>query len=301
VYSFLGPQGIRILRRLVSDGSGGAIITWQDGGGTNADIYAQRLNASGAAQWTAGGVVVSGATGAQINPFIASDGASGAIIAWNDSRSGGADIYSQRLDSSGSVKWLLDGVPICTASSAQYVPNIISDGSGGAIYSWSDHRDGIYWNVYAQKVDSLGAPQWIPNGVPVRVPTLVGGSFFLDTPLVSDGAGGAIIAFEDERNGNRDIYAQRLSAAGVLLWGIDGEPICTATGGQYNSTWGIVSNGTGGAVIAWHDERGGDFDIYASKVGPGGAVVPAVGWLGQLLVVLTLGFAALWVLRRPRA
>ncbi len=41
----------------VSDGAGGAIVAWYDGRTTD-DIYAQRVNASGVAQWTATGVAI---------------------------------------------------------------------------------------------------------------------------------------------------------------------------------------------------------------------------------------------------
>ena len=41
----------------VSDGAGGAIITWQDSrSGQFKDIYAQRINSAGVWQWTAQGV-----------------------------------------------------------------------------------------------------------------------------------------------------------------------------------------------------------------------------------------------------
>ncbi|MFZ1319614.1 MAG: hypothetical protein WAQ56_09945, partial [Candidatus Nitrotoga sp.] len=53
---------------IISDGSGGAIITWQDyRGGATADIYAQRIDASGVVQWTADGVAISTAVGEQLN------------------------------------------------------------------------------------------------------------------------------------------------------------------------------------------------------------------------------------------
>lgn len=49
---------------------------------------------------------------------------------------------------------------------------------------------------------------------------------------VSDGAGGAIVAWADSRSGTQDHYVQRLSAAGVPLWSTDGMPLCTAAGAQ---------------------------------------------------------------------
>lgn len=82
--------------QIASDGAGGALVTWDDyrGGSGNADIYAQRVNASGVAQWTAGGVALCTAGGSRAKPMILSDGAGGAFVTWYDYRSGNADIYA---------------------------------------------------------------------------------------------------------------------------------------------------------------------------------------------------------------
>jgi len=47
-------------------------------------------------------------------------------------------------------------VAICTASSEQYSPQIVSDGSGGAIITWTDYRNGNS-DIYAQVVNSSGS------------------------------------------------------------------------------------------------------------------------------------------------
>ena len=46
--------------RVSSDGAGGAIVAWHDRRtGSNADIYAQRVDASGTVLWTTNGVALS--------------------------------------------------------------------------------------------------------------------------------------------------------------------------------------------------------------------------------------------------
>src|SRR5689334_7792613 len=72
IQSYNGAPGPAI----VSDGAGGAIVTWMDSrSGTNNDIYAQRVNAAGAAQWTTDGVALCTAANGQYDPTITSDGA----------------------------------------------------------------------------------------------------------------------------------------------------------------------------------------------------------------------------------
>jgi len=41
--------------------------------------------------------------------------------------------------------------------------------------------------------------------------------------------------WKDERNGNIDIYAQRIDASDVPLWAVDGVPVCTAAGDQISN------------------------------------------------------------------
>jgi len=58
-----------------------------------------------------------------------------------------------------------------------------------------------------------------------------------------------------------DIYAQKVDSAGIMKWTTNGVVICNATDVQDYPQ--IISNGAGGAIITWHDERSGNKDIYA--------------------------------------
>jgi hypothetical protein len=87
--------------------------------------------------------------------------------------------------------------------------------------------------------------------------------------IVPDGAGGAIVTWYDVRSGNSDIYAQRVSALGVVQWAANGVPLCTATGDQ--SYPQIISDGAGGAIITWMDDRSGNSDIYALRIDANGS------------------------------
>ncbi len=254
--------GFQTAPTIVSDGSNGAIITWMDyRNGSDYDIYAQRVNASGAIQWTPDGVAICTATGDQDSPTIASDDSGGAIITWYDYRNTtDYNIFAQRVIISGTVQWDSNGVAICTAAGAQYTPTIISDGSRGAIIAWSDDRSANY-DIYARHVSANGVAQWAPNGVPICTAT---GDQYYPT-LVSDGSGGAIITWEDGRGTDWDIYAQRVNASGAAQWTPDGVAICTATDVQYYPT--LVSDGSGGAIITWWDYRSGSsYNVYAQRV-----------------------------------
>jgi hypothetical protein len=268
---------------MVSDGADGAIIAWQDSrNGTDFNIYAQRINASGVVQWATNGVEICSATGDQVTPVIVSDGSNGAIIAWQDARlgAGNNDIYAQRVDASGTVLWTIGGEAICTASDDQVNPSIASGENGCCFLTWQDHRNGNF-DIYAQRVSSTGSSAWCANGVAVAT-----AAFDQTNPVVvQDGSGNAVIAWEDSRSGlEKDVYSQKISASGGLLWPVAGVAVATATGNQ--TVPRATSTPDGGAIITWLDARNYSTlyeDVYASKVFPDGVLpVELVAFSGTL-------------------
>jgi len=259
--------GVQRYSTIVSDGLGGAIVTWEDQRNTG-DIYAQRISPDGVIRWAANGVAICAAASMQILPMITSDDEGGAIIAWADYRNGGVlDIYAQRVDSSGATRWTTDGVAICTAADGQDYPAIVSDEEGGAIVAWRDHRISDY-NLYAQRISAGGVVQWTDNGVAICTATGLQTSL----KMAPNGASGAILAWQDVRSaGESDIYAQQVSDDGTVLWAANGVAVCTASGEQWAPS--LVLDGVRGAVITWEDRRTSyDFpDIYAQRVDSVGA------------------------------
>src|SRR5438093_337726 len=141
---------------IVSDGAGGAIVTWYDRRSGNFDIYAQHVLASGAVDgaWPAGGRALCTAGRDQFSPTILGGGAGGAIVTWQDVRRGAnIDIYAQHVLASGAVDgaWPADGRALCTALYDQSYSTIVGDGAGGAIVTWHDFRSSNS-DIYAQHV-----------------------------------------------------------------------------------------------------------------------------------------------------
>jgi hypothetical protein len=256
-----GASGPVIARDLM----GGAFIAWSDGRNGNADIFAQRLSVSGTALWTSGGVPVCTDPSSSSDINICSDGAGGAIVTWIDSRNGNPDIYAQRIGPNGTRRWTSNGIVICNNTSNQNYPQIVPDGAGGAIIVWEDWRSGNL-DAYAQRIDATGYVWWTANGVAVC--SAANNQTWVRA--ASDNAGGAILSWMDLRNGNYDIYAQRISGAGAAVWTAGGVAICTALLTQGNPA--LTGDGSGGAIITWMDQRAGLSDIYAQRISSGGTV-----------------------------
>lgn len=265
--------GNQLNPKIVSDNLGGAIIVWQDRrNGTDNNIYAQRINSNGQAQWASNGIVVTSASFDQFNPQIVSDGANGAIVAWHDYRvgTGYIDIYAQRILPTGSMSWLPNGVAVSTAEHNQTNLQMIADGFKGAIIVWQDRRTGIADDIYGQRLSPTGTTLWTLNGSPISVTT----GFKSFPQLASNYAGGAVVTWQDNRGGtDYNIYAQHISLYGEELWTKNGISICNATGHQYYPK--IVSDKSGNSIITWQDRRNSsDYDIYAQRVDVNGKI----GW-----------------------
>jgi hypothetical protein len=260
-------------RRIISDGTGGAIVTWLDYRNGDSDIYSQRISADGMVQWAVNGVALCAAAGQQMYGDIDSDGAGGAVVTWDDYRNGNLDIYAQRISADGMVQWTADGVAICTATGNDSGSTITSDSAGGAIVSWSGTRtDGTHY-IAAQSISATGTVRWRVNGVAL-------GGTGSGPRCVSDGAGGAAVTWMGDRNGYSNIYYQRISADGEL-WMATGYALWPMNDDQFVPA--IASDGAGGATVTWYSgytNRTYARRMSVSNAGPPVALCAAAG--GQL-------------------
>ncbi len=257
----------QIAPTIAADGAGGAIVTWYDRrSGTNYDIYVQRVNGDGVTQWMFEGVALCTAVSDQFSPKLVPDGSGGAIVAWDDDRTlgGTLDVYVQRVSAAGIPLWTPNGVAMVLQSSDQAGSRIDSDGAGGAVVAWHGYRSGTNYDIFAQRVNASGTPQWTPDGVAICVED-IDQSF---PTIASDGAGGAFVTWADPRDGNNDVYAQRVNAAGAVQWAVDGIALCAAVNGQSGSN--VIGDGAGGAIVTWQDSRTGASDVYAQRVSASG-------------------------------
>jgi hypothetical protein len=252
----------------VPDGSGGAIVVWEDYRNGTSNVYAQRVNRDGKALWKPDGISVYESKAGQRAPVMTSDGFGGAIIAWFDYRSGkGEDIYAQRLDPKGNLEWSKNSIAVCVADGTQWYPEIISDGASGAIIAWTDFRSGKGSDIYAQHLDINGNIVWQPDGLPV--------CFAQDNQaypkIASDGSGGAIIAWEDSRSENSDIYAQKVTFSGKPLWELNG--ILVYESGKNEERPAIAKTTDGGAIVCWISRQGDSSELHSQRLGPKGELL----------------------------
>jgi hypothetical protein len=243
----------------VSDGSSGAFVVWTDYRNGGADVYAGRINSSGGDAW-GGQLNLCNDANAQYVGGVAPDGFGGVIVTWRDLRSAPGDIYAQSFESNGAQSWTANGLPVCQAATEETNPVVIGDGEGGAIIAWTDARASVN-QIYAQRVASWGTALWTTDGIQVSQ----AGLWSNNACMTSDGAGGAVLVWQHDGVGSSDISAQRIDDSGSALWPNGGVPVAIAAGYQVNPK--AASDGAGGLVMAWQDERVSFLDdIYAQRI-----------------------------------
>ncbi len=308
--------------RAASDGRGGLYIAWEEesvlssGNGGNRDIYAQRLDASGNIEWDAGGVEIVVADDNQylgdvagnstalvvawedaatdkvyFQPFTAGKGdpigsnprvptfspsamrsprlvmgikQSGAsdnsvIIVWQEKRTAGIKLYAQKYTADRPYAWGIFGEAVSGSTGDQVNHQVVSDHDFGCVIVWEDNRDGNT-DLYGQRIDSAGNPQWGATGRPVNTK----GSEQTGFHLIADGNQGVFCVWEDNRNGAFDVFAQNLNKNGRMRWRSGGVGISKQEDHQVSPRTALLADGR--LAVVWEDYRSGSADIFAQNV-----------------------------------
>ena len=140
-------------------------------------------------------------------------------------------------------------LPLCTASNEQLFPDLVSDGHRGAIIAWMDARNGNR-DVFIQRIDASGKALWKEDGIAIcQLPGSQGWPILI--PVLNND--GAIIVWRDSRNGNPDLYAQRIDVNGTELWDKNGVPLCQNLASQDDPR--AIADGEDGVIVVWEDWR----------------------------------------------
>jgi prepilin-type N-terminal cleavage/methylation domain-containing protein len=245
-------------------------VTWQDNRNGDADIFMQALDTvSHDALWDpeirVDSTTVSGGTN-QTTPISSDDNSNDIFVFWADDRNANQDIYAQKYNPAGTKLWGADLLVNSDGGSTnQYAPSVAVSSSTFYI-SWTDERNGNL-DVYAQRVSATGTRLWASD----LLVNTDGGTSAQYSPSVAIGADVIYIAWGDERNGNQDIYAQKLLASSTALWSPDVRVnINPGSSAQFNPR--IAYNVADGKPYAvWQDDRAGNFDIFATSFDAWGA------------------------------
>ncbi len=265
LYSFHESMTARLDElKMVSGKNGDIYLAWKDfrNGHNNADIYIQRVDTTGKVFWRKNGIPVCVSLGEQSRPFVFPI-PNGVIVGWVDRREkNNENLYIQKFDTLGNILWTYNGFPICTAPKSQNDLQMI-DANSNILLSWTDSRDFATtgFDLYLQLITENGEALLAKNGVCYNK-----NEAYQNTPsLISDKKGSGYLSWMDDRNGNYNLYLQKISPRANPLWRQTGLPIHPAKFHQRNQHMILLNNDD--VCVSWSDERVGleTEKIYSQK------------------------------------
>ena len=249
---------------LAADGSNGVAVAWASQVLLSSNIFAQRLNGSGAPLWTAAGQTLCNALNDQSRPMITRTASGAFVIAWEDSRLGfRTELYGQSISILGSLQWGANGKLLAGSAENAINPRLVPTGPDECLLLWDADSVGV-GDIRTQRLSITGAPLWPAAGLrlfPAGVSGLLGAT--------SDGAGGAfaIVNAADPFTGKSPLWINRINLNGIAMMGPSGVRVSSYGSNQIGAV--LTNDGGTGCVVAWFDDQGGagtSFQLYAQHV-----------------------------------
>jgi len=256
--------------RILGTSDNCAIVVWEDRrlDPQNPDLYAQKISSSGTLLWNAAGIQLAVEEFAQDNARMASDGAGGAFIVWEDARNDNVpniDVYAQHLSSTGTAMWTPNGKPICTAGYEQS-GGLVKVSNNNVFINWADLRNGSVGLRF-----SVLNPAGAELHSDIEIFWGLSGDAIKDQTLVLPRNNEAVIIWQDSRYAalGYQIFIQVIDENGDLAFEENGMPITLHTGATQLTPAAVILP-DGSIVITWEEQREYNPKVYAQMISPSG-------------------------------
>jgi hypothetical protein len=252
------------------DSNGMLHVVWADvrAGSGDADIYSSNSTDEGATWSPNKKINTDGATLMPQSDPVLCVGLDGTVyVAWQDFRAmTDFDIYFSK-STDGGATWLASDVMVNldATNSDQFTPTIAVNETDVLFVAWQDERLGDSDIFFSKSVN--GGLTWSPNA---RINSDDPGNSSSNPSITVDDSGNIYLAWQDNRDGNYDIYFSKSSDGGTS-WSTDIR-VDDDAGSANQRAPSIAVNATGDIFIVWEDFRSNsDFDVYFAKSTNGGA------------------------------
>ncbi|MEZ6241453.1 MAG: GC-type dockerin domain-anchored protein [Phycisphaerales bacterium] len=249
-------------------------VGWFDFQTGGIQVRVQRLNAHGETTFPAPGLLVSDHPQDTfvVDWDLRSDASGNCMLTFVDTRNGGDfDVYAYLIAPDGTFLWGPDGVAISDNDEFEADPRIIQNTNGDYLVVWP--RFDVNPGLYVQRLNAAGEIQLAPGGV-----RFVGDGTaepaFVELIPETDGDFLAVWVRDTATFASpRYLDTGRYTADGVpsAAWHVSPITVTNAISVPITHRPRIVPFNLGGAVIAWHDTRDGDFHCYVQRILPTGA------------------------------
>lgn len=240
--------------------------TWHDARDVSTQtVFGGRITAAGATSDGNGIVLVLGRN-REATPAIGRAGTTFGVF-WNDSRAYGTEIELVRF--SGASKLDATARTVSSAPFSQSSPAATAS-NGNFFVVWQDGRGGVDRDIYGARVTSGGA---VSDSNGIAIATAKGDQL---VPRIATNGTVSLVAWQDRRNGNFDIYGALVdNATGAVS--VRDLVIANAAGDQVRPA--VAFDATKNQfLVVWSDTRvSTDSNIYGARVDTTGAVLDANG------------------------
>ena len=188
------------------------------------------------------------------------------LVVWDDGRNSstnGYDIYAQIVTPTGGLAG--SNYTITAQTAEERNPRLTLDGTGRVVVAWQRDNGGkLGLDVYGQRLGSSSALEGSSFDLAVRDDSQQ------NPALAGHGDGSFLVTWQDDRNGNDDVYARLVTANDTLG---DDFLLHPATGDQENPQ--VAYNPDDDEyLVVWQDYRSGShWDIYGQKVSGDGQLL----------------------------
>lgn len=202
----------------ISDGSGGFYIAWHDDRDNNmlSSTWVNHVNSEGIVQFTTNGVEASTQGGRNhFYPELAlPPGSSNVFVFWNemDADQNNRGIYGQKLTSTGTRLWATSGMVFIELSMTDVYPEAARHSPTDVVVFYSQQVSGLDYQLKAFRVDTDGGYMWTPNHK--MICSVASEKVHVVTNNFANNQW--IMSWEDDRDGDKDIYAQNIQLDGSL-------------------------------------------------------------------------------------
>ncbi|MEO8069496.1 MAG: T9SS type A sorting domain-containing protein [Flavobacteriales bacterium] len=248
---------------LLNDHATGAVVQWRTGNGSGAHLMAMRVDSTGANVWAANVQTSVGSGGLNYAFHSTVDGLGAHLTAFVDLPH---HIVMARVDTTGALTYSPSPVSVCTFASDQDQPMVVVS-EGYTFVAWTDNRPPAnYRDLYLQKLDADGLPQWDPDGVAaIQLNT------YIPTPGLVLSDSGAVIATIDANVAGYS--AMRMRADGTAAWPAPVQ-FCTPAFNPFYTSQTQHADGEGGVVSFWLSSG---IAIHAARIHRNGSLNNDVG------------------------
>jgi hypothetical protein len=151
---------------------------------------------------------------------------------------------------------------ICDRTGEQTLPKVRTTPDGGCYISWYDNSSGNY-DMYLQRLDMNGVPQWPANGL--LISNHPQETWITDYDMTVDSEGTAVLAFNDIRDGGDwDIYVYLIGPNGTFYWGQNGVAVSNNNGFEPSPHVRVTSGGN--YAFAWQEETDSGNVVHVRKL-----------------------------------